>query len=85
VKASGNDYDTVWKPETDITWREKNPTFTYADGVLTQIGYTGGNTKTFTYSGGVLTRIDYLRGATTIRKDFGYTGGNLTSITQTEF
>ena len=63
----------------------QNPTFTYTAGALTSILYSGGATKTFTYTAGALTRIDLVVGSKTFRKVFNYTGGILTSITETEF
>ena len=59
------------------------PEFTYTSGVLTRIDYDDGSYKTFTYTSGKLTRIDFVDGATTIRKDFVYSGDTLVSIDQT--
>lgn len=81
-KSSG-----LWEnvSESDVTWRELNPEFTYSAGILTRIDYDSGNYKLFTYSSNKVTRIDYIRGERTIRKDFSYNlDGSLASITQTE-
>jgi len=60
------------------------PSFTYVDGVLTQIDYDDGSYKVFTYTDGVLTRIDTVYfGASTIRKDFVYVDDVLDEIIQT--
>ena len=53
--------------------------------LVTRIDYAGGWYKVFTYTGTRLDRIDYVHDGATTRKDLHYTGGLLTSITQTEF
>jgi len=84
--------DLSWEWD-GVTWRSFssvendaapiNPVFTYTDGLLTSVAYSGGQTKTLTYSGGILTQLDFYNLINTTRKTFNYTGGVLTSITQT--
>ena len=59
-----------------------SPSFSYTNGLLSQIVYSGGQTKTFTYNNGLLSQIDQNMLTYIIRKTFNYTNGVLTSITQ---
>jgi hypothetical protein len=63
----------------------KSPVMTYTSGQLTGITYADGTTKVLSYTSGQLTQIDQLRNGLTTRKTFAYSGGVLSSITQTQF
>jgi hypothetical protein len=65
----------------------KSPAFTYdGSGRVSRIDYAGGAAKTFTYTGDALTRIDTFDPSAVLvsYKEFAYTGGVLSSITETE-
>jgi hypothetical protein len=53
---------------------------------VSRIDYAGGAAKTFTYTGDALTRIDTLDPSAVLvsYKEFAYTGGVLSSITEVE-
>tara|TARA_R110000744_G_scaffold113959_1_gene213183 strand:- start:327 stop:701 length:375 start_codon:yes stop_codon:yes gene_type:complete len=59
------------------------PVFTYTDGQLTRIVYSGGEIKDLSYTDGQLTSMVFNDGQTTVTKQFNYTDGLLTSITET--
>jgi hypothetical protein len=65
----------------------KSPAFTYdGSGRVSRIDYASGAAKTFVYTGDSLTRIDTLNASAVLvsYKVFAYTGGVLSSITETE-
>jgi hypothetical protein len=65
----------------------KSPVFTYdGSGRVTRIDYASAAYKTFTYAGDSLTRIDTFNASAVLvsYKDFAYSGGVLSSITETE-
>lgn len=70
------------RKESRSAFKSHTPTFTYSSGVLTSIGYSDGSVKNFSYTDGVLTRVDHVYPDRTIRKDFNYTLGTLTSISE---
>jgi hypothetical protein len=60
--------------------------FSYTGDNLTGITYSSdSSSKVLTYTLGVLTRVDHVLSDRTIRKDFNYTLGKLTSITESVF
>jgi hypothetical protein len=61
----------------------KSPVFTYVSGKITGISYEDGSTKVLSYTGDQLSQIDLLRNGLTTRKTFAYSGGVLSSITET--
>jgi hypothetical protein len=61
----------------------KSPVFTYTSGKLTGISYSDGSTKILQYTSGILTRLDLLSPTGYLtRKDFTYSSGVLSSITE---
>lgn len=61
----------------------QSPTFQYTSGVLTRIDYANGSYKLFTYSSEILVQVDFVKTTETVRKTLNYTGGILSSITET--
>ena len=59
-----------------------NPSFTYTDGQLTRIDYSGGEYKTFTYTNGLLTEMRFSSGAGLLTKTFTYSNGDLVNISE---
>jgi hypothetical protein len=59
-----------------------SPTFTYVDGLLTQISYGSGGTKTLTWVNGALQRIDFVKNGITTRKTLIWSNFRLQSIEQ---
>jgi hypothetical protein len=65
-------------------FKSHSPTFTYTSGILTRIDYSSDSSyKLFIYANGLLDQIDHVYIDRTIRKNFNYVSGNLTSITET--
>jgi hypothetical protein len=85
AKASGTNYDLTWIDAGGGSSSEGSATFTYTGDRLDRIDYVSGNYKEFTYTGTQLDRVDYVQGATTLRKDFTYSGGLLTAVTVSTF
>lgn len=73
------------QPGQDAPLPPTDPVITRTGDLVTRIDYSGGRYKVFTYTATRLDRIDYIHDGVTTRKDLHYTGGLLTSITQTEF
>src|SRR5210317_941387 len=63
-----------------------NPTFTYSDGNISRIDYSGGKYKTFSYdTDSNISELVYYKVDTTLTRTFNYDAeGNLTSITDVE-
>lgn len=57
-----------------------NPEFTYTDGLLTSVLYSGNETKAITYIDGVISQVVFDNGVDVVTKTFNYTDGVLTSI-----
>ena len=82
AKTSSGNYDVEW---TDGGETPQTSTYTYTGDNLTRVDYANGDYKVLTYTGTQLDRVDFVQGATTIRKDFTYLSGNLTTVTVTLF
>lgn len=70
-------------PGGGTTSNLSQPTLTYTGSLLTGIVYAGGQTKILSYTdGGRLEELTLADGNTTTTKNFNYTAGKLTSITE---
>lgn len=70
--------------DQELSFDLQDAAFSYfPDGTLQRIDYLNGSFKVFEYTASALTRMDYVVGATTFRKDFVYSSGQLTNIINT--
>jgi len=82
VGTYGKEFNTGFTSPTPAL---RNPTFTYTDGTLTSIAYSGGATKVLSYNldGSLNTLVKTVDGTTTTKTMAYNADGTLASITET--
>jgi hypothetical protein len=60
----------------------KNPEFSYTDGLLSRILYSGGETKVISYLDGLISQVVFDNGSTVVTKTFNYIDDVLISVSE---